>query len=200
MSLGWPATLRDGPVELRPYRMRDAPAWSEVRLANEEWLARWEPTGVLGWRERHAVTEFPAMLRALRRQARQGITLPFAVTYEGRLVGQVTAGNVWRGALNSCFLGYWIDGRHAGLGIIPRAVALLTDHCFGPVRLHRVEANIRPENAASRRVVEKLGFRDEGVRERYLHIDGAYRDHVCYALTAEEAPAGVLRRLAARPR
>jgi ribosomal-protein-alanine N-acetyltransferase len=197
---GWPATLRDGDVELRPYRMRDAAAWSEVRLVNEAWLTPWEPTAREPWADRYAVTAFPPMLRQLRRQARDGTSMPFAVTYRGRYVGQVTAGNVWRGSLNSCFLGYWVDGRYAGLGIAPRAVALLVDHCFGAARLHRVEANIRPENVASRRVVEKLGFREEGLRERYLHIDGAYRDHLCYALTVEEAPSGVLRRLAARAR
>ncbi|HEX8002064.1 MAG TPA: GNAT family protein [Mycobacteriales bacterium] len=198
MTRAWPARLRDGEVELRPYRMRDAAAWSEVRLANEEWLAPWEPSGHGTWQERYAVTAFPPMLRQLRRQARQGTTLPFAVTYRGRFVGQVTAGNIWRGSLASCFLGYWIDGRHAGRGITPTAVALVTDHCFTAARLHRVEANVRPENAASRRVVEKLGFRDEGVRERYLFIDGAWRDHVSYALTVEEVPAGLLRRWHAR--
>ena len=195
---GWPATLRHGEVELRPYRMRDGAAWSEVRLANEAWLAPWEPSGPGAWADRHAAAAFPPMLRQLRRQARDGTTMPFAVTYQGRYVGQVTAGNIWRGSLNSCFLGYWIDGRYAGLGITPTAVALLADHCFAGARLHRVEANIRPENAASRRVVEKLGFREEGIRERYLLIDGAYRDHLCYALTIEEVPGGVLRRL--RPR
>jgi len=190
----WPVVLRDGDVELRPLRMRDAAAWSEVRLVNEAWLAPWEPTGVSPWHERFSMTAFAPMLRALRRQAKEGTTLPFAMTYRGRFVGQVTAGNIWRGSLNSCFLGYWIDGRYAGLGITPTAVALLTDHCFGEARLHRVEANVRPENAASRRVLDKLGFREEGLRERYLHIDGAYRDHLCYALTAEEVPGGLLRR------
>jgi ribosomal-protein-alanine N-acetyltransferase len=124
--------------------------------------------------------------------------MPFAVTYQGRFVGQVTAGNVWRGSLNSCFLGYWVDGRYAGLGITPIAVALVTDHCFSAARLHRVEANVRPENTASRRVVEKLGFREEGVRERYLLIDGRYRDHLCYALTVEDVPGGLLARWRAR--
>lgn len=194
MSAVWPAVLRDGDVELRPFRMRDAVAWSEARLANEAWLAPWEPTGVAPWHERFAVTQFAPMLRALRRQAKDGTTLPFAVTYQGRFVGQVTAGNIWRASLNSCFLGYWVDGRYAGRGITPTAVALLTDHCFTTAKLHRVEANVRPENAASRRVVEKLGFRDEGLRERYLHIDGAYRDHISYALTAEEVPGGLLHR------
>ena len=191
---GWPATLRDGDVELRPFRMRDAAAWSEVRLANEAWLAPWEPSAAGEWHERFSVAAFPALLRALRRHARDGTTLPFAVTYGGVLVGQATAGNIWRGSLNSCFLGYWVDGRYAGRGIAPTAVALLADHCFSAARLHRVEANVRPENAASRRVVDKLGFRLEGTRERYLHIDGAYRDHLCYALTVEDVPGGVLTR------
>lgn len=193
MTAAWPVVLRDGDVELRPFRMRDAVAWSEVRMANEAWLAPWEPTGP-PWHERFAVTQFAPMVRTLRRQAKDGTTLPFAVTYRGRLVGQMTAGNIWRGSLNSCFLGYWVDGRYAGLGITPTAVALVTDHCFGAARLHRVEANIRPENMPSRRVVEKLGFRREGLRERYLHIDGDYRDHLCYALTSEEVPGGLLRR------
>ena len=194
MTAHWPATLRDGEVELRPLRMRDAVAWSEVRIANEAWLAPWEPSAHGTWAERYAPAAFAPLLRQLRRQAREGTTMPFAVTYGGRLVGQATAGNIWRGSLNSCFLGYWVDGRYAGRGIAPTAVALLTDHCFSAARLHRVEANIRPENAASRRVVEKLGFREEGRRERYLLIDGEYRDHLCYALTVEEVPEGLLRR------
>jgi ribosomal-protein-alanine N-acetyltransferase len=62
------------------------------------------------------------------------------------------------------------------------------------MRLHRIEAGIQPENKASRRAVEKLGFRDEGVRERQVHVDGAWRDHICYAITAEEVPGGLLAR------
>jgi ribosomal-protein-alanine N-acetyltransferase len=77
---------------------------------------------------------------------------------------------------------------------MPTALSLAVDHCFGPVGLHRVEANIRPENAASRRVVEKLGFRQEGLHERYLAIDGAYRDHIGYAVTVEDVPEGMVNR------
>lgn len=194
MSRAWPATLRDGELELRPYRMRDAAAWSESRLANEAWLRPWEPTTSGTWAERSSVTTFTTMVRALRRQARQGTTYAFAMTYRGRYVGQVTAGNIWRASLGSCFLGYWVDGRYAGQGIAPTAVALVTDHCFTNGGLHRVEANVRPENAASRRVLEKLGFREEGLRERYLYIDGGWRDHVSYALTIEDVPGGLLRR------
>ena len=89
-------------------------------------------------------------------------------------------------------MGYWIDESVAGRGIMPTAVALAVDHCFSIVGLHRIEINIRPENAASRRIPEKLGFRYEGLRERYLHIDGDWRDHLSYALVAGDVPGGLL--------
>jgi ribosomal-protein-alanine N-acetyltransferase len=138
------------------------------------------------------------MLRTLRRQARQGTALPFAVTLDGRLAGQLTVGNVVRGAFNSAYVGYWVDQNVAGQGVMPTALALAIDHCFGAVGLHRVEANVRPENTASRRVVEKLGFREEGLHQRYLAIDGAYRDHIGYALTVEDVPEGMVRRWRSR--
>jgi ribosomal-protein-alanine N-acetyltransferase len=82
----------------------------------------------------------------------------------------------------------------AGLGVIPTATALVTDFALGPWRLHRMEICIRPENRASLRVVQKLGFRFEGRRRRYIHIDGEWRDHLCFAVTREEVPQGVLAR------
>ena len=172
-------------------RHRDGGAWREVRRANVEWLARWEATPPDG--ARGEVT-FGQMVRFLRAEAREGRMLPFVLTYEGRLVGQLTVGGVTMGSLRSAHIGYWIDRRVAGRGAMPTAVALAVDHCFTEVRLHRIEVNIRPENTASLRVVEKLGFRDEGVRERLLHIDGAWRDHRSFALTAEEVPGGLLAR------
>jgi len=120
--------------------------------------------------------------------------LPFAVDYEDRLVGQLTVSGIMWGSLRSAQVGYWIDQGSAGLGIIPTALALATDHCLFVMGLHRIEVNIRPENAASLRVVEKLGFRDEGVRRRYLHIDGDWRDHRSFALTVEELPRGLMAR------
>ncbi|MDX6495318.1 MAG: [ribosomal protein S5]-alanine N-acetyltransferase, partial [Gaiellales bacterium] len=120
--------------------------------------------------------------------------LPFAVTLNGRLAGQLTVGNVVRGAFNNAYVGYWVDSVVAGQGVMPAALALAVDHCFGVVGLHRVEANVRPENAASRRVVEKLGFRQEGLHPRYLAIDGAYRDHIGYAVTREDVPEGMVQR------
>jgi ribosomal-protein-alanine N-acetyltransferase len=196
---GWPARLSHGRIGLRPPRLRDASAWSALRLHNEAWLAPWEPTSAESWKSRHAVAAWPSLLSSVRRFARAGVLLPFVVTYDDRFVGQLTVTNIVRGALRSAQIGYWIDQAHAGRGIITSAVALATDHCFGPVGLHRIQIDIRPENAASRRVVAKLGFREEGYLHRYLDIDGAWRDHLSYALTVEDVPGGLLRRLGAAP-
>jgi [ribosomal protein S5]-alanine N-acetyltransferase len=85
--------------------------------------------------------------------------------------------------------------------VITAAVALVVDHCFSRVGLHRVEATVRPENTASLRVLEKLGFREEGLFRRYLDVDGAWRDHACFALTADEIrPGGLTARLIAAGR
>lgn len=184
---------------MRPLRLRDAGAWTEVRVRNREWLEPWEgaPEAMpaLSWEERHSTAVFGSLLRTLRREARAGRAFPFAVTYEDRLVGQVNVSGVVRGAFDNGVLGYWVDQRVAGRGVVPTAVALVVDHCFDVAGLHRLEANVRPENAASRRVVDKLGFRREGRHERYLHIDGAWRDHLTYALVRDDVPEGLLRRL-----
>lgn len=192
MARGWPAVLREGDVVLRPMRRRDAGAWLALRAQNADWLARWEATSPdphLG-----PPPTFPEFVRILGRQARAGTSLPFAIEYRGALVGQLTVSTIVRGSLCSASIGYWVSEHVAGRGITPTAVALAVDHCFGPVGLHRVEINIRPENAASLRVVAKLGLRDEGLRERYLHIQGAWCDHRTFAVTAEEVPDGLLAR------
>jgi ribosomal-protein-alanine N-acetyltransferase len=192
---GWPATLRDGQVTLRPVRLRDGPAWSELRRRNEAWLREWEATPPAGGPSYPtSLSTFVAMTRRLRREARQARGMPFALLYEGELVGQLSVGGVTGGSLQSAHFGYWIDQRVAGRGIMPTAVALAVDHCFHVVGLHRIEVNIRPENQASRRVVEKLGFAEEGVRRRFLHIAGDWRDHVCYVLLREDLRGSLLTR------
>jgi [ribosomal protein S5]-alanine N-acetyltransferase len=191
MSAGWPAVLTDGRIGLRPLRQRDAQAWRSVRARNVDWLRQWEATSPDP--EREAAPTYAAMVRRLRAEGREGRTMPFVVTYDDALVGQLTVGGIAWGSLRSAYIGYWVDQRVAGRGIIPTAVAMASDHCFG-IGLHRIEINIRPENMASRRVVEKLGFRPEGLRPRYLHIDGDWRDHLSFALTVDEVPGGLLRR------
>jgi [ribosomal protein S5]-alanine N-acetyltransferase len=191
MQPGWPVELADGLVLLRPYRRSDARPWAEARRANEAWLAKWEPTPYGSWRDLNSPAAFRAVHADLRRAARQGVALPFAVCVRGagdseRLVGQLTIGNIVRRAFCSGYAGYWVDSRFAGRGIMPTALALAVDHAFTAAGLHRIEVNIRPENTPSRRVVEKLGFRQEAYHERYLHIDGDWRDHIGYALTTED--------------
>jgi ribosomal-protein-alanine N-acetyltransferase len=197
-ALGWPATLFYGPVGLRPLRMRDAGAWSELRLRNEQWLKPWDgrppnaPEST--WAERNSPGAYGVTLRSYRRDAKLGRCLPFAITLDNDLVGQLTVGNIQRGAFHSGYVGYWVAEEAAGQGVMPTALALAVDHCFTEAGLHRIEANIRPENGPSRRVVEKLGFREEGLHPRFLFIDGAWRDHLCFALTAEDVPDGLMAR------
>lgn len=169
-----------------------------MRTDNQAWLAPWEPSVAVPWPARHTPAAYRAMRRAVVARARAGTSLPFALRYEGRLAGQVTVDNVVRGALRSGHLGYWVDQAVAGRGVASLAVALVCDHAFGPAGLHRLQADIRPENGPSRRLVERLGFRAEGLFHDYLDIDGEWRDHLCYALLAGEAPGGVLARWQAR--
>jgi [ribosomal protein S5]-alanine N-acetyltransferase len=192
---GWPARLGPlrvpaGEVALRPVQLRDAGAWSEIRIRDEHHLSPWEPSMPGTWEQRHSAGEWPGRWIQLRGAGRRGVALPFAVTVDGRFAGHVMVGNVVREPLLSAYVGYWVDAEVAGGGVITAAVALVVDHCFGPVGLHRLEATVRPENGASLRVLAKLGFRQEGVFRRYLDVDGGWRDHECFALTAEEAGAG----------
>jgi [ribosomal protein S5]-alanine N-acetyltransferase len=193
---GWPARLSSGPVELHPLRRADAAEWSRLRLANEQWLTPWEPSSPVPWTPRHTPAAYRSMRRMLDRRARQGVSVPLAIRVDGRLAGQVTLDNIVRGAMRSAHLGYWIDQAVSGRGLATLAVALVCDHAFGEVGLHRLQADIRPENLRSQRLVERLGFRQEGLLRRYLDIDGDWRDHLSYSLLAEDAPRGVLARIA----
>jgi [ribosomal protein S5]-alanine N-acetyltransferase len=191
MTRGWPVTLTAGSVTLRPLHRRDRQEWFAVRRRNAAWLRPWEATPP---DPRQPAPSFPAMVAALRRDARAGRALPFVITIGGRLVGQVTLGGIVHGSQFGGHIGYWIDQSYAGQGNVPTSVALVADHAFGVLGLHRLEIAMRPENAPSRRVAEKLGFRPEGLRERYLHIDGDWRDHLIFALCAGDIPEGVLAR------
>ena len=196
----WPVELSAGAVALRPPRLRDGMTWSEIRQRNEAWLAPWEPTSPVPWSERHVVAAWPALCSALRKAGRAGTMMPFVITYGGRFAGQINVSNIVFGVLRSATIGYWLDERLAGRGITPTAVALVADHCMWSAGLHRIEIDIRPENAASLRVVQKLGLRREGYFERFLDIDGAWRDHLAFALTTEDlAGATLLSRLSTLP-
>ncbi|ACZ22954.1 acetyltransferase, ribosomal protein N-acetylase [Sanguibacter keddieii DSM 10542] len=217
----WPVVLRDdslstpgGTLLLRRLRRADRDAWMDLRADNRDWLERWEattpePTGRDrdgryrgGWPGRTQETKPPSFtgyVRALDRAAKDGSTLPFAVELDGELVGQLTVSSITYGSLCSASIGYWVGEHVAGRGVTPTAVAMAADHCFFELGLHRVEVNIRPENVPSLRVVEKLGLRDEGLREAYLHIQGRWCDHRTFAVTAPEVPDGLLARWRGAP-
>jgi len=183
-------TLRDGRTTIRPIRLRDAKALERELDENRGWLRKWEATNP------HGPMNFDvrASIRGLQQNARAGLGLPFVIEHDGELAGQLNVSSIAYGSLSSATIGYWVSERFAGKGLTPTAVALATDHCFYSVGLHRMEICIRPENEPSLRVVEKLGFRYEGLRRRYIHINGDWRDHFCFGLTVEEVPAGVLGR------
>lgn len=188
---GWPARrgplrVPAGKVRLRPVRLRDAAAWSAIRLRDEEQLVPWEPTGEGPWRPRNSVSAWPMVCSSMRAAARRGLLLPFAIEVDGQLAGQITVGNVVRGALRSAWVGYWVATPSTGGGVATAALALTVDHCFGAVGLHRVDATVRPENTSSRAVLGRVGFREEGLLRRYLDVDGQWRDHLLVALTADE--------------
>ncbi|MEZ0578014.1 GNAT family N-acetyltransferase [Nocardioides sp. MH1] len=192
----WPNQLMSGTdpvVVLRPIRRSDARAWRETRRRNLAWLSQWDATVPPGGEARP--TTFPSLVRRLSRAARRGTTFPFVVEVDGEFAGQVSVNNIVRGSAQFASIGYWIDQKHAGRGVMPRAVAMAVDHCFFNARLHRLEICIRPENSNSLRVVEKLGIHEVGYAPRFLHIDGAWRDHRIFAITREDAPKGLLARL-----
>jgi ribosomal-protein-alanine N-acetyltransferase len=202
---GWPArlgplTVPAGVVELRPPRLFDGGAWSRIRIRERSHLENWEPSAPGSWEERNGVLAWPSQWSALRSLARRGQTLPFMIMLDGVLAGQITIGNVLRGSLRSAWVGYWVDSEVTGGGVATAATALVVDHGFRQAGLHRVEATVRPENAPSIRVLTKLGFREEGLFRRYLDVAGGWRDHICFAMTAEEAGDGLVGRLVAAGR
>ncbi|MEM9515459.1 MAG: GNAT family protein [Actinomycetota bacterium] len=172
---------------LRPLAASDFAEWSEVRTRNEEWLTVWEPS-------RHPNQPDPTtdrsafVSRCLQRDRDRaaGTAYQFGLFVDDRVVGEVNVNNVIRGAMQSATIGYWIDQRVAGNGYIGEGVAAVLRFAFDDVGLHRVEICIVPRNERSRRVMEKLAIRDEGVALRYLEINGVWEDHVRYGITVEE--------------
>ena len=184
--------LVSGDIVLRPIRQRDARALERELAENRRWLQQWE-AHLPGTRPPSAI-DGKATIRGLLDGARAGTGLPFAIEVGGEFAGQLNVSSITYGALRSATLGYWVAERFAGRGVAPTATALATDHCLFDMGLHRMEVCIRPENAPSLRVVEKLGFRYEGLRRRYIYIDNDWRDHFCFALVREELAERILTR------
>ena len=186
MSENWPVYLNSGELVLQPLRWRDRKRWLNVRNENRDWLTEWEATlpQVPGETDAKSLPTVLEMVSWHRREGRQGRSYALAIWHinsQGKnLIGQITMGGVMYGAMRAAHIGYWIDRAYANRGFTTQAVQLVTGFGFNALKLHRLEINIRPENAPSIRVAEKAGYLFEGIRPRYLHIDGSWRDHVCY--------------------
>ena len=180
--------LVNGDVKLRVAKMRDSKQLEKLILGNRPWLRPWEATNP----EAPNSFDVKGQLRGLLRQLDDQSGMPFVIEVEEEVQGQLNVANVMYGSVSSAVLGYWVSPEVAGRGVMPTAVALVTDYLMDKVGLHRVEINVRPENTASLRVIQKLGFRYEGLKQRYIHINGDWRDHYVFALTKEELPTGLL--------
>lgn len=198
----WPVELRDDSavptIVLRALRVDDEEDWHRVRRENESFVKPWEPTMPPG-AELRAPVSFRQFVREFDNEALAGRTLPWVIEVAGEIVGQVHIFGIVRGGEQSAAAGYWLAEAWTRRGIASRALALAIDYCLGPAGLHRVEVNIRVDNAASLGVVRKLGLRDEGIRQRYLHIDGQWRDHHSFAVTTEEVEGRTVRSRLSQP-
>jgi ribosomal-protein-alanine N-acetyltransferase len=174
-------------VLLRPLQPADFAEWSEVRRRNEAWLIPWEPrrppTQLDPSFNRDA---FTARCTARDRDATSGVAYGFGVFVDHRLAGELNLNHVLRGAMQSATIGYWIDQARAGQSLIAEGVVVVAAFAFEQLDLHRLEICIVPRNHNSRRVMEKLAIREEGVAERFLEINGVWEDHVRYGITVEE--------------
>ncbi|MFN3577847.1 MAG: GNAT family N-acetyltransferase, partial [Tabrizicola sp.] len=154
--------------------------WSELRAASAEFLIRWEPVWSNDHLSRRAFTN--RVYWAQRAEA-QGTALPMLLIRreDQQLLGALTLDNIRRGPAQTGTFGYWIGAPFARQGYMREAILAMTHHAFTRLDLSRLEAACLPENTASRGLLEKCGFKYEGVAQSYLQINGRWRNHVLYA-------------------
>jgi len=181
------STLFGRRVLLRPLIASDFRAWQDVRRRNVDWLTKWEAARVPGAPD---VVEdrgaFEARCAARQRERMLGTGFGFGVFVGGEFAGEINLNSIQRGPFQNAYIGYWIDEKQAGQSYMSEAVVAVARFAFDELHLHRIQIAIIPRNTNSRRVMEKLGIRDEGVALRYLEINGVWEDHVRYAMTVEE--------------
>jgi [ribosomal protein S5]-alanine N-acetyltransferase len=174
-------------VVLRPLRVEDWTQWSDVRRRCRDWLVRWEPLALIGRPDPVDSREaFAARCGMRDREWQLGTGYGFGIFVDGIVAGEINISSIQRGPFQNAYVGYWIDEALAGKGYVPESLVVVLRFAFDELALHRVQIAIIPRNKASRRVVEKLDLRLEGVAERYLQINGVWEDHCRYAITAEE--------------
>ncbi len=189
------ASIAGDRVHLRPPRPGDFADWVRLRRENRNYLRLAEPAVPRGF-DPYGAEAFERLLVSASTERTRRF---FVCDNETKaLLGQVSLSDISRGPFQSCFAGYWIGRRHSNKGLMSEALALAIRYAFEELKLHRVEANIRPENLASRAVAAKCGLRCEGVALRLLKLAGQWRDHERWAITLEDLgrrrrPAGVVR-------
>jgi ribosomal-protein-alanine N-acetyltransferase len=196
VMLNWfvrdPTPVLEGPnVVLRAPRSVDYVAWRDLRRESREFLKPFEPRWTEADLSRRA---FGARVWRGRDEAKRGTDFSFLIFEKAggeRLVGGMTVSNIRRRAAQYANLGYWMGEAFAGRGLMTEAVGVMLPFYFGSLGLHRLHAACLPHNVASRRVLEKNGFREEGYALNYLQIDGKWADHVLFALTRETWTPGV---------
>ncbi|HEY6578150.1 MAG TPA: GNAT family N-acetyltransferase [Rhizomicrobium sp.] len=173
-------------VFLRYPRVADFSAWVSLRAESRTFLAPWEPAWATDELSKGA---FRRRLKRYQREAREDSAYAFFVfrAADNALLGGCTLSNVRRGVTQCCALGYWVGERFARQGYMSDAVRALIPFIFRTLGLHRIEAACLPSNEASRNLLAKAGFRQEGLARRYLQINGEWQDHVLFALLFEEA-------------
>jgi len=186
--------VRGEGVYLRPPEMRDFEAWADLREKSRAFLTPWEPT----WPGDDLTrTAFRRRLRRHMQEMVEDEAYPFLVFRESddALMGGLTLGQIKRGVAQSATLGYWMGLPFAGKGYMSRAVRATTGFAFTSLRLHRIEAACLPHNEASIKLLERNGFKREGLARAYLRINGLWQDHVLYALLeTDPLPLRVSRR------
>ncbi len=183
--------LRRGRVYLRYPVQRDWRAWSELRADSQAFLAPWEPTWAHDALSRGA---FRRRLKAYRSEMRQGVTYSFLIfrAADDALLGGITLSNLRRGVAQAATLGYWIGAAHARQGYVTEALGAVLEYAFQHLGLHRVEAACLLGNEASRRLLLRCGFQDEGYAREYLRINGSWQDHQLFAILRGEFSASVI--------
>ena len=172
-------------VYLRYPVQRDWREWSALRADSQAFLAPWEPTWAYDALSRGA---FRRRLKMYRSELRQGVTYSFLIfrAADDALLGGITLSNLRRGVAQSATLGYWIGAVHARQGYVTEALWAVLEFAFRRLGLHRVEAACLPNNEASRRLLLKCGFQEEGYAREYLRIDGSWQDHQLFAILRGE--------------
>lgn len=182
-----PVMIEGRRITLRPLVAGDFEQWREVRLRCGEWLTQWEPLPSPGHPDTvEDPNAFASRCSVRLREIQMGTGFGFGLFVDGSFRGEVNLNTIQRGARQNAYVGYWVDRAVAGEGYMPEAVVAVLRFGFEQLNLHRIQISIVPRNAASIRVVEKIGLRSEGVAVGYLQINGVWEDHIRYAITAEE--------------